>query len=86
MCLSQLIKKLNSMERGALFRHFCVSKVIATTQAHKSDVIFSFFPRAFKQKKNRVLRPKMTQIASRGGGGPALRPAGSDPRVGDGLA
>ena len=66
-------KKLNSTERGALFRHFCVSKVITTAHAHKSGVIFHFFPRAFKQKKIKALRPKMTKIASRGGGGgPAL--------------
>ena len=65
LCLSQLIKKLNSTERGALFRHFCVSKVISTAHAHKSGVIFSFFPRAFKQKI-KALRPKMTKIASRG--------------------
>ena len=66
LCLSQLIKKLNSTERGALFRHFCVSKVITTAHAHKSGVIFHFFPRAFKQKKIKALRPKMTKIASRG--------------------
>ena len=71
-CLSQLLKKLNSTERGAPFRHFCVSKVITTAHAHKSGVIFHFFPRAFKQKKIKALRPKMTKIASRGGGGPAL--------------
>ena len=71
-CLSQLLKKLNSTERGALFRHFCVSKVFTTAHAHKSGVIFHFFPRAFKQKKIKALRPKMTKIASRGGGGPAL--------------
>ena len=52
LCLSQLVKKLNSTERGALFRHFCVSKVITTAHAHKSGVNFHFFPRAFKQKKN----------------------------------
>ena len=67
LCLSQLLKKLNSTERGALFRHFCVSKVITTAHAHKSGVIFHFFPRAFKQKKIKALRPKMTKIASRGG-------------------
>ena len=66
LCLSQLIKKLNSTERGALFRHFCVSKVITTAHAHKSGVIFHFFPRSFK-KKIKALRPKMTKIASRGG-------------------
>ena len=61
------------MERGALFRHFCVSKVITTPHAHKSGVIFHIFPRAFKQnKKIKALRPKMTEIAPRGGGGPAL--------------
>ena len=64
-CLSQ--KKLNSTERGALFRHFCVSKVITTANAHKSGVIFHIFPRAFKQtKKIKALRPNMTKIASRG--------------------
>ena len=66
-CLSQLFKKLNSTERGAHFRHFCVSKVITTAHAHKSGVIVHFFPRAFKQKKIKALRPKMTKIASRGG-------------------
>ena len=70
LCLSQLIKKLNSMERGALFRHFCVSKVINTAHAHKSGVIFHLFSRAFKQKKIKALRPKMTKKASREG--PAL--------------
>ena len=35
-CLSQLLKALNSMERGAPFRYFCVSKVITTAYAHKS--------------------------------------------------
>ena len=64
-CLSQLIEKLNSTEQGALFRHFWVSKVITTVHAHKSDVIFHIFTRAFKQKI-RALRPKMTKIASRG--------------------
>ena len=66
LCLSQLIKKLNSTEQGALFRHFCVSKVITTAHAHKIGVIFHFFPRAFKQKKIKALRPKMTKRASRG--------------------
>ena len=75
-CLSQLIKKLNSTKRGTLFRHLCVSKVITTAHAHKSGVIFHIFPRAFKQnKKNKALRPKMTKIASRGGGG--VLPLGS---------
>ena len=55
------------MERGALFRHFCVSKVITTGYAHKSGVIFHFFPTAFKQTKKKIkaLRPEMTKIASR---------------------
>ena len=35
-------------------------------------VIFHIFSRALKQKKNEALRLKMTKIASRGGGGPAL--------------
>ena len=48
------------------FRLFCVSKVISTAHAHKSGVIFHNFPRAFKQKKIKALRPKMTKIASRG--------------------
>ena len=66
VCLSQLIQKLNSMERGALFRHFCVSKVVTTAHAHKSGVIFHIFPRAFKQKKIKALWLKMTKIASKG--------------------
>ena len=53
-CPSQLIKKLNSTERGALFWHFSISKVITTAHAHKSGVIFHIFPRAFKQKKLRL--------------------------------
>ena len=35
-------------------------------------VSFFIFLRAFKQKKIEALRPKMTKIASKGGGGPAL--------------
>ena len=66
------------------FRHVCVSKVITTPHAHKSGVIFHIFPIAFKQKKIKALRPKMTKNNSLKGG-PALRPAGSDPRVDDGL-
>ena len=54
-------KKLNSTERGALFRHFCVSKVIIAAHAHKSGVIFHFF-----QSFQKALRPKMTKIASKG--------------------
>ena len=57
------------MERGALFRHFCVSKVITTAHAHKSGVIFHFFQELSNKKKIKDLRPKMTKIASRG---PAL--------------
>ena len=66
--ISQLIKMFNSTERGALFRHFCVSKVITTAHAHQSGVIFHFFPRAFtnKKKKFKALQPKMTKLASRG--------------------
>ena len=51
--LSQLVKKLNSTERGALFRHFCVSKVITTAHAHKSGVIFYFFQELSNKKKLR---------------------------------
>ena len=58
-------------------------KVITTAHAHKSGVIFHFFPRAFKQEKINALRPKMTKIASRGGGGPALtRDKSSDKSLG----
>ena len=49
-CSFPLIKKLNSTERGALFRRFCVSKVITTAHAHKSGVIFHFF-QSFHTKK-----------------------------------
>ena len=63
-----IIKKLNSTERGALFRYFCVSKVITTAHAHKSGVIFHFFQELSNKKKIKALRPKMTKIASRGGG------------------
>ena len=68
-----LLHTSHSTERGALFRHFCVSKVITTAHAHRM-VSFLFFPRAFKQKKIKMpfkkkikaLRPKMTKLASRG--------------------
>ena len=53
-CLPQVLKKLNSTERGALFRHFCVSKVITTAHAHKSGVIFHFFQDLSNQKKLRL--------------------------------
>ena len=56
------------MERGALFRHICVSNEITTAHAHKSDVIFIFF-QELSNKKSKALRPKMTKIASKGGGG-----------------
>ena len=39
--------------------------MITTAHAHKSGVIFHVFPRPFKQKKIKKLRPKMTKIASR---------------------
>ena len=66
-CLSQLVKKLNSTERGALFRHFCVSKVITTAHAQKVVSFFIFFQElSNKTKKIKTLRPKMTKIASRG--------------------
>ena len=70
-------KKLNSMERGAFFRHFCVSKVITTAHAHKSGVIFHIFPRAFKQTKKLRLYDQRWLNSIKGlrggGGGPALR-------------
>ena len=50
------------MERGALFRHFCVSKVITTAHAHKSGVIFHIFPRSFKQKTIKALSLKDRSI------------------------
>ena len=54
--------------------------MITTAHAHKSGVIFHFFPRPFKQKKIKALRPKMTKIASRGG--PALTSGWGMPAVG----
>ena len=64
------LKILNSMKRGAIFRHFCVSKVIATAHAHKSGVFFILFLELSNKKKIKELRPNMTKIASRG---PALK-------------
>ena len=65
------------------FDIFASPKVITTAHAHKSGVIFYFLPRAFKQKKIKALRPKMTKIASRGvlGGGGVLKTIGN--RKGD---
>ena len=54
------------MERGALFRHFCVSKVITTALAHESGVIFHFFQELSNKQKSKAPRPKMTKIASGG--------------------
>ena len=56
---------LNSKKRRVFFRHFCVSKVITTTQAHKIGVILHTFQQLSK-KKIKKLRPKTTKIDSRG--------------------
>ena len=46
--------------------------MITIAHAHKSGVIFHFFQELSNNKK-KALRPKMTKIASRGGGeGPAI--------------
>ena len=63
---------LNSTEQGAPFRHFCVSNVITTAHAHKSSVIFHFFPRAFKQKKKIRLYDQRWLKLPQGGGGSCL--------------
>ena len=43
--------------------------MITTAHAHKSGFIFHIFPKDFKQKKKiKAPRPKMTKIASMGGG------------------
>ena len=62
-----------------VFDIFCVSKVITTAHAHKSDVVFIFSQELSKKKKKllKALRPKMTKIASRGGGGSCLKIASS---------
>ena len=65
LCFETAIwRTLNSTGRGALFRHFCVSRVITTAHAHKNGELSN-------KKKIKALRPKM-KIASRGGG-PALK-------------
>ena len=56
------------MARGALFGHFCVSRVITTAHAQKNGVIFHFF-QDLSNKKIKALRAKKTKIASMG---PAL--------------
>ena len=66
------------MERGGLFRHFCVFKVITTARAHKSGVIFHIFPRAFKQKKKKLRLNNQRWLklhwgGGGGGGGPSLK-------------
>ena len=66
LCLSQLIKKLNSRERGALFRHFCVSKDDHRCACAQKWCHISFFPRD-SNKKIKGLRPKITKIDSSGG-------------------
>ena len=40
--------------------------MITSAHAHESGVIFHIFPRPFKQKKIKALRPKITKLASRG--------------------
>ena len=64
-CISA--NKKVTTERGALFRHFCVSKVITTAHANKSGVIVHIF-QELSNKKFNALRSQMTKIASRGGG------------------
>ena len=66
MSLDTLIKKAKFNRARCPFSTFCVSMVITTAHAHKSGAIFHIFPRAFKQKKIKALRPKKTKIASRG--------------------
>ena len=56
------------MPARALFRHFCVSKEITTAHARKSGVIF-IFSQELSNKNFKALRPEMTKIASKGGGG-----------------
>ena len=48
-CQWRLVKKLNSTNWGAFFRHFWASKVISTTHEHKNGVLFLFYRRLFKQ-------------------------------------
>ena len=51
LCLSQLIKKLNSTERGALFDIFASPRWSAPRMRTKVVSFLIFFSRAFKQKK-----------------------------------
>ena len=61
---SYLNKKLNSTERGALFRHFA-SPRWSPLRMRTKVVSFFFFSKSFQTKKIMALRPKMTKIASR---------------------
>ena len=70
--LSQLIKKLNSTERGALFRHFS-SPRWSPLRMRTKVVSFFIFSRSFQTKKIKALWPKITKIASRGGGASCLK-------------
>ena len=49
--LLQSFKKLNSTERGAFFRVFCVSNVIITGHENKCVSIFLFFQDLSNKKK-----------------------------------
>ena len=75
LCLSQLIKKLNSTERGALFDIFVSPRWSPLRMRTKVVSFFIFFQELSNKNKIKALRPKMTKIASMGGGGgggPAL--------------
>ena len=59
-----LIKKLNSTERGALFRHFASPRWSPLRTRTRVVSFFIIFSKSFqtKTKKIKALRPKMTKI------------------------
>ena len=52
--------------QGAIFRQFCVSKMIITAHAYKSGGIFHILLELWTKQKIKALRPKMTKNATRG--------------------
>ena len=62
--LGELIKKVNSTERGALFRHFCLSNGTTTAHAYKSGEIFVLF----QDLSNKIIKaPEMNRWKARHG-------------------
>ena len=66
-CLSQLIKKLNSTEQGALFRHFASPRWSPLRMRTKVVSIFIFFQELSNKKKLRLYDQRWLKSLKGGG-------------------